>query len=94
MTWRRDIENHLREYGETIDDIVFCTLTDEEMDQDFDTGYGSENGKGFRAWTKTRVLFPVCYDGCEWVESILRNPGIGDVDQRLVDYDIRHIGGG
>ena len=86
MTWRRDIENHLREYGETIDNIVFCTLTDEEMDRVFDASFGVENGKSFLAWTKTRVLFPACYDGSEWVESVPRNP--------VLPYDIRHIGGG
>ena len=87
VTWRQLISDHLYEHGETEDDIVFSTLSDEEMDRLFDSYRGWEKHNGFRAWTYNRVLFPVVYDGCECVASVLRNP---DLDP---DTDVDHIGG-
>jgi len=54
--------------------IIFCTLSDEEMKEVFDSGYGGTQGKPFTAWTENRVYFPVMYDGSEWVGSAPRNP--------------------
>jgi len=53
---------------------LVTTLTDEELSQPFDSGYGGEEGIPFTAWSDTRVYFPACYDGSEWCASVPRNP--------------------
>ncbi len=82
-TWREMIE------GERSDQkdgpLIACTLSDEELDREFDSGYGIEEGKPFTAWSERRVYFPVCYDGAESVGSAPRNP---------CDEATRHQGGG
>lgn len=55
--------------------IIACTLTEAEMDVEFDSGHkGGIAGRPFTAWTPTRVYFPAQYDGSEWVESVPRDP--------------------
>ena len=49
-------------------------LTEEELDVEFDEGYGIPFGKPFTLWTTWHVYFPVCYDGSEWCGSVYRNP--------------------
>jgi hypothetical protein len=49
-------------------------MTDEEMNKEFDSGYGGTKGVPFTVWTKNTVYFPICYDGAEWVGSVSRNP--------------------
>lgn len=55
-------------------DVVACTLTDAELDVEFDSGYGGTEGKPFTLWTKRYVYFPVCYDGAESVGFASRDP--------------------
>ena len=57
--------------GET---IIACTISDEELDREFDTGYGGSEGAQFTAWSENWVFFPICYDGAEWVGRAPRNP--------------------
>lgn len=87
VSWRQVISEHLLSHGENEDDIVFSTLSDAEMDRQFDPRRGWEMHYGFRAWTHSRVLFPVVYEGSEWVASVPRNP---DLDP---DTDVDHVGG-
>ena len=68
-TWRELLNNELKG-----DELVACTLTEEEMGAEFDNGYGWSEGKPFTAWTEKRVYFPIVYDGAEWVGSAPRNP--------------------
>ena len=82
-TWREAIAYEMKE-AQDPGPIVATTLTNAEFDETFDAGYGGTNGKPFTAWSPTRVYFPVCYDGAEWVGSVPRNP----CDQRT-----RHVGG-
>lgn len=56
------------------DKIIACTLTEEELLEEFHTGYGSIEGKAFTAWGEKYVYFPICYDGAEWVGKAPRNP--------------------
>jgi hypothetical protein len=72
--WRTMIGANMAEHGESPDDIVSCTLTDTELDETFDNGFGGSEGKPFTLWTKKRVYFPVVYDGAEWVASVSRRP--------------------
>ncbi|NCC26388.1 MAG: hypothetical protein EOM25_14510, partial [Deltaproteobacteria bacterium] len=73
-TWRNLIESAMKKRGETMDDIVSITLTEKELDREFDDGYGVEEGQPFTAWTKEAVYFPLRYDGSEWVGSVSRHP--------------------
>jgi hypothetical protein len=64
----------LAKQGETKQDVIACTLTDKEMKEEFDDGFGGPEGKAFFAWTNNYVYFCVCHDGAEWVDSVPRNP--------------------
>jgi hypothetical protein len=44
------------------------------LDIKFDSGYGGTEGMSFRLYTKTRIYFPIKYDGSEWVESLPIDP--------------------
>lgn len=84
-TWRKEIEFALSLNGEKWSDIVHITLNKEDLDINFNSGYGTTYGKPFAMWTTNYVYFPVQYDGSEWVESVKRNPD---------NKPINHIGGG
>lgn len=73
-TWRRKIQTEMALAGEAWKDVVYCTLSGEELDTKFDSGFGGSKGKPFTLWTKERVYFPVVYDGAEWASSVARNP--------------------
>ena len=68
-TWREKINRALGDEA-----LLECTLSEEQLDREFDDGYGGSEGAPFTAWTPTRVLFPVVYDGSEWVGSAPRDP--------------------
>jgi len=70
-TWRKIIASEMKEHGESWDDAISCTLTDDQLDKEFDSGYGGEEGEPFTVWTKQRVYFPICYDGAEWCSADL-----------------------
>lgn len=72
--WKKQIEYVMELHGETFADVVECTLTEEELVVEFDSGFGGSQGAPFTLWTTNRVYFPVVYDGAEWVESVSRNP--------------------
>ena len=50
--------------GESIDDL----------DIEFKSGYGGENGPRFFVWTEDRIYFKQIYDGSESIASVPRNP--------------------
>jgi len=83
-TWREEIIEAMGK-EETLDDVEYITLSEKELDREFDDNYGLKEGEPFLLWTKNRVYFPVCYDGSEWVESVPRNP---------CEEKREHIGGG
>lgn len=68
-TWRKEIKAAAED-----DHIIACTLTDDEMDIEFDSGFGESEGIPFTAWSENYVYFPVVYDGAEWVGRAPRNP--------------------
>jgi hypothetical protein len=61
-------------YNETFNDIVHSTITIEELLQEFDDGFGTEQGTPFYIWTEKRVYFAKEYDGSESVDSVPRFP--------------------
>lgn len=73
-TWKALIINEMADQKENWGDVVQHTLSDDELTEEFDCGYGGEEGCGFTLWTKKRVYFPACYDGAEWVASVPRAP--------------------
>ena len=73
-TWRKLLEAAMFYHHETLADLVAITLTDEELNKEFDGGYGSPEGKPFTAWTANTVYFPIQYDGAESVGSVARHP--------------------
>jgi hypothetical protein len=73
-TWKTELEEELSKCKEAFTDIISITLTNTELNTPFDGDYGRLRGKPFTAWTKTRVYFPVNYDGSEFVGSASRNP--------------------
>ena len=83
-SWRKEFREAFKETGDGFDDIV-TTMSDEDMDKEFDAGYGGEEGCPFTAWSDNWVYFPVCYDGSEWVGYVRRNP---------CDEKTGHWGGG
>ncbi len=72
FTWRKMIEEEREARGDG--PILECTLTDKQLDLEFDCGYGGTEGPAFTAWSEKRVYFPCCYDGSEWCGSAPRNP--------------------
>ena len=73
-TWREIITSELGDTGESWADVVSCTLTEQELDVEFDAGFGGTEGKPFTLWTAKRVYFPTEYDGAEWAGSAARDP--------------------
>ena len=71
ITWYTEIKDKAMEHGE---EIIECTLSEEELHRKFDDGYGEEKGSAFTAWSENWVYFPICYDGSEWVGCAPRNP--------------------
>ncbi len=83
-TWEIELRATCKRNKDDFDSLI-TTMSPEEMDKVFDSGYGMEEGCPFTAWSKEYVYFPGCYDGAEWVESVPRNP---------CDIKTFHCGGG
>lgn len=66
---------------------LFSTLEEAKslLDEDFDSGFGGEDGEPFTAWTDQKVYFPACYDGSEWMACVNRHP---------CNVATNHVGGG
>ena len=73
-SWKSMMEEEMKSHDDSWDNVVSCTLTEEELRESFDDDFGGQEGKPFTVWTETRVYFPAIYDGAEWVESVSRNP--------------------
>jgi len=72
--WKKLLDEALSDNGESWGDVESNTLTDDEMELEFDSGYGRTRGKPFTVWTKNYVYFPWSYDRSEGVTSVSRNP--------------------
>jgi hypothetical protein len=84
-SWRELIVAEMADHGESFADVKACTITDGELDERFDAGFGGTEGKPFALWTSARVYFPLSYDGAEWCGSAPRHPS---------DETLAHQGGG
>lgn len=65
-SWGEMLKEAFIETGDNFDNMK-TTLSDEDLDVKFNTGYGGSEGKSFTAWGDNYVYFPVVYDGSEWV---------------------------
>lgn len=74
MNWKKSIQIEMESNGDSFANVVSSTLSEEELNHNFDDGYGLEEGKPFTLWTNDYVYFPVMYDGSEWCGSVPRNP--------------------
>jgi hypothetical protein len=81
--WKQMLKDEFEENGDNFEEMK-TTLTEEELNKDFDTGYGGSEGEPFTAWGEKYVYFPIVYDGAEWVGSAPRNP---------CDEKTSHLGG-
>ena len=73
-SWRQKISEEMEARGDSFDEMVSCTLTDDELDVEFDDSFGEPCGKRFTLWTQRFVYFPTVYDGAESVSSVPRDP--------------------
>lgn len=73
-TWRKEIEGAIIGSGDNILNNFVCTLSEAELDVEFNNGFGQTKGAPFTAWTDDYVYFPIEYDGSEWCGSVPRNP--------------------
>ena len=73
VSWREMFVEEFEETGDNFENTVI-TLSQEELDVKFDSGYGATEGQEFTAWSKDWVYFPICYDGSEWIGRVSRNP--------------------
>jgi len=73
-TWRKEITERMVENKDTDINNYITTLTEEELDTEFDKGHGQTKGLPFTLWTSWWVYFPIEYDGSESCGSVARNP--------------------
>lgn len=73
-TWRKEILARMIDNEDKDINNYVCTLTEEELDIEFDDDYGLPEGSSFTLWTTWHVYFPVVHDGSEWCGSVYRNP--------------------
>lgn len=81
--WNEMLRVAFAERGDDFAQMV-CTISAEQLNAEFDSGYGCEEGCAFTAWGENYVYFPIGYDGSEWVGSAPRNP---------CDESLSHQGG-
>lgn len=72
-TWHEMLKNAFIEDGEDFSKMI-CTLSNEQLQVEFNSGYGCSEGAPFTAWGEKWVYFPIVYDGSEWVGHAPRNP--------------------
>lgn len=84
INWYDELKAAIEEAGDDFGQMS-CTLSNDELKAEFDSGYGSTEGRPFTAWTHNWVYFPVQYDGAEWLGRAPRNP---------CDIATEHQGGG
>jgi hypothetical protein len=81
--WKEMLIEAFKETGDNFDNLK-TTLSKEELETYFDSGYGCSQGEPFTAWGDNYVYFPVVYDGSEWIGFAPRN---------VCDIKTEHWGG-
>ncbi|WP_177171835.1 hypothetical protein [Nitrosovibrio tenuis] len=52
----------MEQRNESCEDVVRCTLSEDDLLAEFDDSYGTIEDKPFTLWTKERVYFPAVYE--------------------------------
>ena len=81
-TWLEELKTLAQSRGFTLKDIlawnvggvIYKTMPRKMLDEKFNDGYGGSEGTPFYAYTDKWVIFPVVYDGMEWLAAIPRDP--------------------
>jgi hypothetical protein len=73
-TWRKMLTKTFEETGDSWDNLEDTTLTEDQLDTEFYSGFGGSEGCPFTLWTRDWVYFPIVYDGAEWPGYAPRNP--------------------
>lgn len=74
FSWKELITESMIGGNDSWNNVESCTMTSEEMNKKFYTGFGRIEGTLFTVWTAKYIYFPVVYNGAEWVGRISRNP--------------------
>jgi hypothetical protein len=82
-TWRKKIQEEMNINGDSFDNLI-GSIFDDDIDDEFEDGYGGTQGCEFQLWTTNYVYFPICYDGSEWV---------GSANRHVVNASLAHQGG-
>jgi hypothetical protein len=72
-TWSAELAKEMRVVGDPGPVVAFAP-NETAFAEEFNDGFGGTNGRAVLAWTETRVYFPACYDGSEWIASAPRHP--------------------
>ena len=74
VNWKTLLDEALKQNGESWCEVESNTMTEADMAQAFDCGYGGTEGCAFTLWTARSVYFPIAYDGSESVGRVARHP--------------------
>ena len=72
-TWREELKEKFRVTGDSFEHLVI-TITDAELDREFDDDFGSAEGTPFTAWSDNYVYFSREYDGADYIDYVERHP--------------------
>ena len=73
-SFRKLLLKEMEAHGETFINVIAKTISDKQLDIEFDDDLGCIEGIPFTIWTDKRVYFPVAYDGDQDVASVARFP--------------------
>ena len=68
------LEESMQQHGETMNDMVHCTITGEQLRLEFNHAFGTGEGIPFILWTQKSVYYSHHYDGLCYVARLPRNP--------------------
>ena len=72
VCWRSEISKEMAAHSDRWDDLVYCSLSEEELDRHFYPGFGG--GLPFVLYTETRIYVSSTYDDMNRMYSVSRNP--------------------
>lgn len=81
MNWREELQKHFKITGDSFDNIII-NISDEELDREFNGGYGSSEGTSFQAWSDHYTYFNYEYDGSDFILRVPRHPP-GYIDEQM-----------
>jgi len=80
-TWRKELEEHFKRTGDSLDNMTI-TISDEELDLEFNNGFGRPEGAHFMAWSDHYIYFNYEYDGSDFIICRERHPP-GYIDEQM-----------